>query len=384
MARPIVDEGIYQVGEVVPFMDLKTEHHRLRSDLTKTWHALLDSAGFVGGRPVEEFERAFAQFCEVQNAIGVANGTDALLLALRAMGIGQGDEVITAANSFVATAESIVHSGAVPVFVDIDPRTYTIDVNQIERHITRRTKAIIPVHLYGQPAEMDAVLALARKYDLKVIEDAAQAHGARYRHRRTGSIGDVGCFSFYPAKNLGACGDGGAVVTNDGNIATAVRRLRDHGGLKKYEHQSIGYNSRLDGLQAAVLTTKLPYLDDRNAMRLEHAHIYNSLFAGVKNIVTPYVPDGIESVYHLYVIRMEKGRRSNLQQYLVDRGVQTGIHYPTPIHCTEAFAFFNTHECPVAERYAEEILSLPMYPELEARQVEYVVSLISDYMESLV
>jgi dTDP-4-amino-4,6-dideoxygalactose transaminase len=384
VTKQIVEQRGHQTQMSVPFMDLKSEHHRLRGELGKAWDVLLDSATFVGGSQVDEFERSFAQFCEVKHAIGVANGTDALSLALEALGIGRNDEVITAANSFVATAEAIVRCGARPVFVDIDPQTYNIDVTQIERYITPRTKAIIPVHLYGQPADMKPVLELARAYGLKVIEDAAQAHGAQYHGRRAGSMGDAACFSFYPAKNLGACGDGGAVVTSDDNIATAVQTLRNHGGLKKYEHRVVGYNSRLDSLQAAILQIKLPHLEQRNALRRQHARTYDRLFEHTTNIVTPYVPGEIESIYHLYVIRIEKGSRNDLQRYLQDHGVQTGIHYPAPIHRTEAFARFNTHACPVAEQYAETILSLPMYPELEEPQVEHVANVVCDYAESCI
>ena len=261
MAKQVEEIRRYGSRMTVPFMDLKSEHDSLRADLQKVWNEALDNSDFVGGAAVGKFESAFAEFCEVTHAIGVANGTDALVLALKALGIGPGDEVITASNSFVATAEAIVHCGATPVFVDIDPKTYNIDVNRIEDHITPRTKAIVPVHLYGQPAVMHPVLEIARKYGLRVVEDAAQAHGARYFGRRVGSIGDVACFSFYPAKNLGACGDAGAVVTSDPGVAEAVRKLRDHGGLKKYEHDIVGYNSRLDALQAAVLQIKLKRLE---------------------------------------------------------------------------------------------------------------------------
>ncbi len=345
-----------QIGErlhdrlpmTVPFMELKDEHRALREELRRVWDEALDSGAFVGGSGVERFERAFAEFCEVTCAVGVGNGSDALVLALRALGVGNGHEVITAANSFVATAEAIVHVGATPVFVDIDPKTYNIDVHRIEDCITARTKAIIPVHLYGQPADMYPVLEIARLHGLIVIEDAAQAHGARYHGRRAGSMGDAACFSFYPAKNLGACGDGGAVVTNDLKVADAVRMLRDHGSPRKYEHGVIGYNSRLDSLQAAVLQIKLQHL---------------------------------ESVYHLYVVRIEKGSRNGLQEYLKNYGVQTGIHYPTPIHRTPAFASFNAGGCPVAEKYAEQILSLPMYPEMKRNQMQYIADLLTDYMQ---
>ena len=373
-----VQERRYRQTRInVPFMELKREHEILRKDLQKVWDDVLDSTGFIGGAAVEGFETAFAAFCEVKHAVGVGNGTDALLLALKALGIGPGDEVITAANSFVATAEAIVHCGATPVFVDIDHKTYNIDVNQIEDHITTRTKAIIPVHLYGQPADMDSVLSVAKLYGLRVIEDAAQAHGARYHGRRAGSMGDAACFSFYPAKNLGACGDGGAVVSNDPSIAEAVRRLRDHGGLKKYEHDVVGHNSRLDSLQAAVLQLKLQHLEGRNEMRRQHARAYGELLSQTDGVVTPFEPTGVVGVYHLYVIRTERGSRDRLQEFLKNNGVQTGIHYPAPIHRTPAFASFCEYACPVAEGYAKRILSLPMFPEIERKQLEYVADLVS-------
>jgi dTDP-4-amino-4,6-dideoxygalactose transaminase len=368
----------------VPFMDLKSDHRALRSNLLSIWQEALDSAAFIGGAPVERFENAFADFCNVRYAIGVGNGTDALVLALRAMQIGEGDEVIVPANSFVATAEAIVHSGARPIFVDADPGTYTIDVNQIENRITPRTRALIPVHMYGQPADMDPILEIAQRYGLRVIEDSAQAHGARYRGRRAGSMGDAACFSFYPAKNLGACGDGGAVVTNDPDIADMVRRLRDHGGRRKYEHDVVGYNSRLDSVQAAVLELKLRNLDQRNALRRSHAKFYNELLSRMEGIVTPVTPLGVESVYHLYVIRVDVGTRNDLQSFLVGNGVETGIHYPAPIHRTKAFAQFDAQGCPVAERNATRILSLPMYPELGKQQLEYTAFLIDEYVRSTV
>src|SRR5437773_3528742 len=311
----------------VPFIELKTEHHLLREDLRRVWEEALDNAAFIGGAAVEDFERAFAEFCEVRHAIGVGNGTDALVLALKALEIGESAEVILPANSFVATAEAIVHCGATPVFVDIDTRTYNIDVQQIEDRITQRTKAIIPVHLYGQPADMRPILDIAGKYELRVIEDTAQAHGARYRGRRAGSMGDAACFSFYPAKNLGACGDGGAVVTNDSKIAEDLRRLRDHGGLRKYEHDVVGYNSRLDAMQAVALDLKLKRLDERNGRRRQHAAMYRALLSGIDGIVTPYEPEGFEGVYHLYVIRIEGHTRPDLQSFLIEQDVQTGIHY---------------------------------------------------------
>ena len=382
MAKQIEESPYRQSRMSVPFLDLKSQHRSLREDLWRVWDEVLGSAGFIGGSPVEQFEKAFAAFCETKHAVGVGNGTDALLLALKSLGIGRGDEVIVPANSFVATAAGVVHAGATPVFVDIDPRTYNIDVNQIENHISPQTKAIIPVHLYGQPADMNPVLELARLYGLRVIEDAAQAHGALYHGRRAGSMGDIACFSFYPGKNLGACGDGGAVVTNDPDLAQSLRRLREHGGLRKYEHDVVGYNSRLDSLQAAALHIKLGFLDQRNEMRRRHAESYRELLSDITGIVTPFVLSGVTSVYHLYVIRVETGSRTDLQDYLKDHGVQTLIHYPIPIHRTRAFAEFRKHDCPIAEEYAERILSLPMYPELETSQLEYIAGLLSDFIKA--
>ena len=382
MARQIEESPYHQTRISVPFLDLKSQHRSLREDLWRVWDEVLDSAGFIGGSPVEQFEKAFAAFCETKHTVGVGNGTDALLLALKALGIGRGDEVIVPANSFVATAAGVVHAGATPVFVDIDPRTYNIDVNQIENHISPQTKAIIPVHLYGQPADISPVLELAKLYGLKVIEDAAQAHGALYHGRRAGSMGDAACFSFYPGKNLGACGDGGAVVTNDPDLAQSLRRLREHGGIRKYEHDVVGYNSRLDSLQAAALHIKLGFLDQRNEMRRRHAESYRELLSDITGIVTPFVLSGVTSVYHLYVIRVETGSRTDLQDYLKDHGVQTLIHYPIPIHRTRAFAEFRKHDCPIAEEYAERILSLPMYPELETSQLEYIAGLLSDFIKA--
>jgi len=365
---------------VVPLIDLRSEHRSLRRELLKAWEEALDSASFIGGAAVEQFEGAFADFCEARHAVGVGNGTDALILALKAVGVREGDDVILPTNSFVATAEAVVHAGANPLFVDVNPDTYNIDVEQIPRRMTRHTKAIIAVHLYGQPADMDPILEIAKSRGLRVIEDSAQAHGARYRGRRAGSLGHVACFSFYPAKNLGACGDGGAIVTSDDEIAERVRQLRDHGGTKKYQHDVVGYNSRLDGLQAAALLLKLRHLDTRNSMRRRHAQVYNELLSEVESVTTPLEAEGVESVFHLYVIRVDKESRSSLQSHLTENGVQTGIHYPCPIHRTPAFARFSATDCPVAEEYAESILSLPMYPEMEEHQLQYVCSLITQYM----
>jgi dTDP-4-amino-4,6-dideoxygalactose transaminase len=368
----------------IPFVDLKVQHEAIREELDREFRKVFEKTAFIMGPTLAEFEEAFARYCGVKHAIGVANGTDALLLALKAFGIGPGDEVITAVNTFIATAEAIVHAGATPVFVDCDPQTYTLDVSQVWAKISSRTKAIIPVHLYGQPADMDLIVELAKNRGLHVIEDAAQAHGATYRGRKAGSMGHVACFSFYPAKNLGAYGDAGAVVTNDDAIALTVRKLRDHGGVEKYRHDLVGYNSRLDTLQAAVLLVKLRYLDAWNRRRQENARLYDELLAEVPGVVTPKVLEGATHVYHLYVIRVERGSRDELQRFLRERGVHAGIHYPQPLHLTPALRFlgYTAGDFPIAERFASQILSLPMYPELTREQIEYVTTCIHEYMNS--
>jgi len=368
--------------ETVPYLDLRAQYRPLRSEVLRALEEICESTTFAQGPATSKFEAEFAVYCGVDHCVSLNSGTSALHLALRCLDVGPGDEVVTVSMTFIATAWAISYVGATPVFVDIDPRTYNIDVNQIENHISPQTKAIIPVHLYGQPADISPVLELAKLYGLKVIEDAAQAHGALYHGRRAGSMGDAACFSFYPGKNLGACGDGGAVVTSDPDLAQSLRRLREHGGLRKYEHDVVGYNSRLDSLQAAALHIKLGFLDQRNEMRRRHAESYRELLSDITGIVTPFVLSGVTSVYHLYVIRVETGSRTDLQDYLKDHGVQTLIHYPIPIHRTRAFAEFRKHDCPIAEEYAERILSLPMYPELETSQLEYIAGLLSDFIKA--
>ena len=366
----------------VPFVDLRAQYREIREEIeAKVLHVFEDTT-FILGPEVAEFEQEFGSSLGVKHVAGVANGTDALLLTLKALGIGGGDDVIIPANTFVATAEAIVHAGARPVLVDINPHTYNIDVEQIEAHVTSRTKAIIPVHLYGLPADLGPILAIAEQYDCDVIEDAAQAHGAEYGGRRVGSFGHAACFSFYPAKNLGAYGDAGAVVTNDDQVALTVRKLRDHGSIDKYRHDLLGYNSRLDTLQAAVLLVKLKRLDEWNQLRRDHAQLYNELLSEIPGIVTPTMLEGTRHVYHLYVVRVERGNRDELRQYLQEHGIQTGIHYPTPLHLTSAFESWQYKEnhFPIAEECAGKILSLPMYPELERKQIRYVAEQIRNYM----
>jgi dTDP-4-amino-4,6-dideoxygalactose transaminase len=356
----------------IPFVDLVQQYNSIKDEVAVAIQNVLDTCSFIGGKPLEEFEAAFAKYCDSRYAIGMANGTDALHLVVRALGIGAGDEVITAANSFIASASSIEMANATPVFVDIDPVTYTIDPAKIEAAITPRTKAIIPVHLYGQAADMDPIMEIARRHNLYVIEDAAQAHGTEYKGKRIGSIGDVACFSFYPGKNLGAYGDGGAVTTNDPELVKRLNQLRDHGRMSKYEHAMVGYNSRLDSLQAAILSVKLRYIDSWNSKRMEIAGWYGELLAQ-SGLVLPSARSGSNHIYHLYVVQTSD--RAAIQQHLADAQVATGIHYPVPLHLQPAFKHlgYKQGDMPVTEAAAERLLSLPMFPELTREQVEYIV-----------
>jgi dTDP-4-amino-4,6-dideoxygalactose transaminase len=347
-------------------------------ELDEAIRSVLDSGWFVLGKNVSAFESEFAAYCGAAFAIGVGNGTDALQLALMACDIGPGAEVITAPNSATFTALAISAVGAKPVFVDIHPDTYNMDPQKLEAALGSHTKAIMPVHLYGQPADMDPVLAVARKHNLFVIEDAAQAHGALYRGQPVGTLGDIGCFSFYPSKNLGAFGDGGIVTTNRPQVADKVRMLR-HGGQKsRYDHQLLGINSRLDELQAAVLRVKLPYLDKWNDRRRHIAALYTALL-GDSKVEPPLEMPHSKHVYHLYVIRCQD--RKGLQRYLAEHGVETAIHYPTPIHLQGAYRWLNLTRgaFPFAERYAEEVLSLPVYPELTDTKVREIANYIRDW-----
>lgn len=357
----------------VPFLDLRAQHDPLRAELLAAIGEVIDRSAFAGGPMVAKFEEDFAAYCETRFAAGVGSGTEALWLALLAQGIGPGDEVITVPNTFMATAEAISYCGARPVFVDVDEQTYTLDPRQLEQAITPRTKAVIPVHLFGQMADMDPIMEIARRHRLVVIEDACQAHGAEYRGCRAGSIGHAGCYSFYPGKNLGAWGEAGAVVTNDRALAEKIRILRDHGQETKYHHSCIGWNARMDGIQAAVLRVKLKGLDRGNAARRAHAQRYGELLAGLEHLtVTPPADYGVH-VYHLYVVRVPE--RDRILQTLAQRGIACGIHYPLPVHLQDAYRSLGlgVGSFPVAERCAGEFLSLPMFPELTAAQIESVV-----------
>jgi dTDP-4-amino-4,6-dideoxygalactose transaminase len=359
----------------IPFVDLGAQYASIKNEVDRALHKVLGATTFVGGEEVALFESNFASYCGVKHAVGVANGTDALRLALKALDIGPGDEVITVAHTFIATAAAITMAGARPVFVDIDPDTYTIDVSQIESAITPQTKAIIPVHIYGQPADMGRILEIAQKRSLYVIEDAAQAHGAEYNGKRVGSVGDIGCFSFYPGKNLGAYGDGGAITTNNDQIAERIMLLRDHGRISKYEHAVVGFNSRLDTVQAAVLNVKLRHLDKWNYQRQRAATWYNAMLSQM-GIRTPPCRAGSTHVYHLYVIEMEN--REILQSRLKAAGISSGVHYPIPLHLQPALARlgYGTGDFPHSERAAQRIISLPIFPELTREQKHHVINTI--------
>jgi len=357
----------------IPFLDLKAHHDSIREELETAIREVIDSNAFAGGPFVAKFEQDFATYCGAAHAIGVGNGTDALWLTLLALGVGAGDEVITVPMTFMATAEAISYCGAKPVFVDIDERTYTLDPDLLERAINPRTKAIIPVHLFGQPADMDAIHAIAQRRGLPVIEDACQAHGAEHRGQKVGSSGISGCFSFYPGKNLGALGEAGAVVTNDEALRNKIQMLRDHGQAKKYHHAVIGWNARMDGIQGAALRVKLKHLDRANEARRANARFYDQHLAGVEEIILPTEAEYARHVYHLYVVRVQE--RDRVLQAMANRGIACGIHYPIPVHLQEAYRFLGHQKgsFPVAERCADEFLSLPMYPELTTSQLEAVV-----------
>lgn len=357
----------------IPLIELSTQHKQLRNEINNAIQNVLDRGDFILGQDVFKFEEEFASYCGVKYAIGVDNGLSALELSLRAFGIGPGHEVIVPAHTFTATAAAISFTGATPVFVDVDPETWTIDVDKIEGAITSRTKAILPVHLYGLPADMNMILGIAEKYNLVVVEDACQAHGAVYKGRKVGSLGNAAGFSFYPTKNLGACGDAGIVTTNDANAAEAIRALRNCGQRTKNVHEMHPFNHRLDSIQAAILRVKLKYLDEWIASRRRLADAYNNLLAEA-NLARPTEPPGYQHVYHLYVIRTQN--RDTMQNYLKEQGVGTAIHYPTPVHL-QPYYLKNSepqYSCPVAEKLCSEILSLPMYPELTEEQVAVVAS----------
>jgi len=361
---------------MIPFLDLKAQYRTIKSEIDSAVSGVFETTQFVLGDQVAAFERDFAKYCGTKHAIGVNSGTSALHLALLAAGVGPGDEVITIPFTFVATVSAICYSGATPVFVDIEPRSFTMDPAQLERKITPKTKAIIPVHLYGQMANMDAIMEVANRRGIPVIEDACQAHGAEYNGKRAGSIGLSGCFSFYPGKNLGAAGEGGLIVTNDDAQASKMRMLRDWGQEKRYHHVLKGYNYRMEGIQGAVLGVKLRYLEQWTEARRARAREYDALLMDASGIQAPEQLPGRRHVYHIYAVR--SADRDGLQQVLQAEGIQTGLHYPIPVHLQEAHADlgYKVGHFPQSESAANEVLSLPMFPELTPAQVEEVVAAV--------
>jgi dTDP-4-amino-4,6-dideoxygalactose transaminase len=362
----------------VPFLDLGSHHAPILDELNKAIQEVIKDNAFAGGPFAADFEDEFAAYCNCPYGIAVGSGTEALWLTLLAMGIGAGDEVITVPSTFMATAEAITYCGARPVFVDVDERTYTMDPAALADALTARTKAIIPVHLFGQPADMDPILEFARRHGLFVIEDACQAHGAEYKGRRAGSLGDAGCFSFYPGKNLGAFGEAGAVVTHNAELQERIKILRDHGQVRKYHHTMVGWNCRMDGIQAAVLSVKLRYLEKGNERRRAHAARYDRGLAGIEEIVTPFPAAGVRHVYHVYAIRVQE--RDEIMKLLSESGIGCGVHYPVPVHLQEAYRDlgYERGAFPVAERCAEEFVSLPMFPELSSAQMDAVIQSVKE------
>ncbi len=367
----------------VPFLDLQAHHAAIRGELVAAFEAVLDTSAFAGGPFVQRFEKDFAAYCGTQHCVAVGSGTDALWLTLLALGVRPGDEVITVPMTFMATAEAITYAGARPVFVDIEPDSYTMDPRLLERAITPRTRSIIPVHLYGQMADMEPILAIARKHGIPVVEDACQAHGAMYQGRRAGSWGRAGCFSFYPGKNLGALGEGGAVVTEDADLARKLVMYRDHGQARKYHHQVVGWNARMDGIQGAALQIKLKHLEAANEARRQHARLYGELLADVPELVLPRECPERRHVYHLFVVQVPE--RDAILAELGERGIQCGIHYPIPVHRQEAYASLGlaAGTFPVSESCTAHILSLPMYPELKPAQIETVAGSLKECLSGL-
>ncbi|MBK9292946.1 MAG: DegT/DnrJ/EryC1/StrS family aminotransferase [Oligoflexia bacterium] len=363
----------------IPFVDLQSQLKPIRNQINEGINGVLDKCNFILGDDVKKFEDSFAKYCGAKYAIGISSGLDAIHLAMRALEIGEGDEVITQANTFIATALGITMAGAKPVLVDANESNFLMNVEQIEKAITPKTKAIMPVHLYGRMTDMTPIMKLAKKHDLHVVEDAAQSHGAQLFGARAGSVGAMGCFSFYPGKNLGCYGDGGMVVTNDPQLKDKVEALRNYGSIKKYHHPIVGFNNRLDTMQAAILNVKLPHLDAYNSARFEAAIKYNKALEGIGDLVLPEIPEKKSHVFHLYVLKTKK--RDQLLEFLNNQGVQAGIHYPIPVHMHGAYAHlgYKTGSFPVSEKMASEILSLPMFPELNDVQIDYVKQKVKEF-----
>ena len=360
----------------IPFVDLTAQYHLLKSDIDSAIQNVINETAFIKGKYVNNFENEYRNAYGVDHFIGCANGTDAIYIALKALGIGPGDEVITVANTWISTAETITQAGATPVFVDIHPDYYTIDVEKIEEKITSNTKAIIPVHLFGQPCNMDVIMALCKNYNLLIIEDCAQAHFAEWKGKRVGTFGNVGTFSFFPGKNLGAYGDAGGIITNNRELATRMRIFANHGALKKHYHKMEGINSRIDGMQAAILSVKLPNIINWNKARLKNAIYYNEVLKDIPGIITPLIHPDVQHVFHLYVVRLNK--RAEVQTQLQKHNVSSGIHYPTPLPFLKAYDYLGHKpaDFPIAYDYRGKILSLPMFPELTFDQIKYIKNIL--------
>ena len=365
--------------------ELTMQYASIKSEVDEAIRRVIESGRFILGPEVEAFEREIAAYCGVKYAIGVASGTDALIISLMACGIKPGDEVITTPFTFIATAGAISHCGAIPVFVDIDRRTYNIDTNQIEAKVTAKTRAIIPVHLFGQPAEMDAILRLSKKYNIKIVEDCAQALSAKYKGKSVGSIGDAGCFSFFPSKNLGAFGDGGMIVTNDPQIADISNMLRQHGVKSTYHHVLLGFNSRLDAIQAAILRVKFKHLDNWSGLRRQTALLYTQLLSKVDGIETPYVAENNTISANYYTVRLSNRRkdRNDLRKFLASKDIDTAVHYPLSLHLQEVYTTlgYKQGDFPESELAQEQVLSLPMFPEIRRDQVIEVVDRIMEFLK---
>lgn len=365
----------------IPLMNLPLQYQNLKKEIDPAIKRIIESGEFILGEELQLFEKEFAQYCGIKYCLGVSSGSTALDIALKAIGIEGGDEVICPTLTFTATAAAVVNLGATPVFIDINPDTYNLDKNQLVKNITKRTKAIIVVHLYGQISDMDEISKIAKKYNLKIIEDAAQAHGAIYKNKKAGSWGDAACFSFYPSKNLGCFGDGGAVVTNNSKIAKDITLLRDHGRISKYDHKIVGYNGRLDNLQAAVLRVKLRYLEEWNRKRRQIANYYSQKLSDIYNF--PFVSPDSDHVFYVYTLRHIK--RDLIMDLLIKKGISSGIYYPIPLHLQKAYSYleYRKGDLPIAESACNSIFSIPIYPELTQNEIQYVVKTLNEIVEKL-
>ena len=363
----------------IPFVDLKTQYNNLKPEIDRAIFKVIENSAFIGGKVVKDFEDAFAELYGVKYCVSTANGTDSLYIVLKMLGIGNGDEVITVANSWISSSETISQTGAKPVFVDIHPEFYSLDENKLETAITSNTKCIIPVHLHGQMCDMEAIMKIADKYGIPVLEDCAQSHFSKYKEKRAGTFGLAGSFSFYPGKNLGAYGDAGCILTDDDVFALKCRKFARHGALNKHQHEMEGINSRLDGIQAAVLKTKLPHILDWTEKRKKVADKYNEMLKGIGDVVTPSVRENSQHSYHLYVVRTKK--RNELKSYLSEKGVQTAIHYPVALPNMKAYEYlsYSKEDFPIASNYENKILSLPIFPEMTEEQIIYVCSCIKSF-----